>query len=491
MILLLIITVIGEKHVSVVATMICRDEAVNFRSNLGLWLPYIDYFVFTMDYRNSDDSKDVIDNIIKDKSRYKIYDHNFTDFGSARTTSLEQAWESYPFASHVLISDPDWKPDINTINKNELDFKYDVFRFKIFDRNGATFRQMDWLLKHRQGLRMKYAIHEVLDIGMYSIKAIDWVLHEIEKPGSWHSKVGHGNSMSLNRYLFDLSLLAKERDMYGHDPHTHHYLGITHHAVVENVPSDFPKDELTFHQNEAIKYLSLRATAQYTSEFPDERWTGMYALALLYQHNIKNFDLAIKWYKLCAEYDSSKLECHVALTRLYLRIGSLDDAINTFVALMQRKSQDNKVDYLTFFRLEQCNIPSIGLELLFYKMQVYPELNLVDEIKLVLLFARMLEDPLCGVQKEDILKHDALILIQNTIKAQGHTTEYYKSLMSKSLDQLCNDEGLIGYLHAKNYQIHVCPNTFKKLEHLGIIIIIITIIIINSNNDNSNVFSTI
>jgi len=481
------IVVLG-KDVSIVATMICRDEAVNFRSNLGLWLQYIDYFVFTMDYRNSDDSKDVIDSIINNSSRYKIYDHNFTDFGSARTTSLQQAWESFPHATHILISDPDWKPDTITIDINQLDFQYDVFRFKIFDRNGATFRQMDWLLRHRQGLRMKYAIHEVLDIGMYSVKTIDWVLHEIEKPGSWHSKVGHGNSMSFNRYLFDLSLLSKERDMYGHDPHTHHYLGITHHAVVENAPSDFPKEELDYHKNEAIKYLSLRATAKYTSEFPDERWTGMYALALLYQHNIRNFDLAIKWYRLCSEYDDTKLECHVALTRLYIRIGSLDDAINTFVALMQRNSQSNKVDYLTFFRLEQCNIPSLGIELLLYKMQIYPEQNSVDEIKLVLLFSLMLQDPLCGIGSDDILKPDALNVIQNALSTQGLSSDYYKRLMSTSIDQLCNDEGLFNYLHAKNYQIYSCPKITATIEHLGKVIIVVTLIItnININNEISN-----
>ena len=463
LILLMSNVVLGNKDVSLVATMICRDEAVNFRSNLGLWLPYIDYFVFTMDYRNSDDSKEVIANIIKDTNRYKIYDHNFTDFGSARTTSLEQAWESYPHATHILISDPDWKPETDTINKNELDFNHDVFRFKIFDRNGATFRQMDWLLRHRKGLRMKYAIHEVLDIGMYSIKVVNWVLHEIEKPGSWHTKVGHGNSMSFNRYLFDISLLVKEREMYGHDPHTHHYLGITHHAVVENAPADFPKKDLDFHINEAIKYLSLRATAEYSSEFPDERWTGMYALGLLYQ-NIQNFDLAIKWYKLCSEYDDSKLECHVALTRQYIRIGSLEDAINTFVALMQKNSQSRKIDYLTFFRLEQCNVPVLGIELLLYKIQIYPEQNSVDEIKLVFLFALMVEDPLCGIDKSSILKPDALIIIQNALKNLGLPSDYYKSLMAKSLDYYCNDEGLFNYLHTNNFQIHPCPKVSKTVD---------------------------
>ena len=72
---------------------------------------------------------------------------------------------------------------------------------------------------------MRYNLHEVLDIGMYNIKNIQWTIHEIEKIGSWHATVGHGHSMSLKRYEFDLDLLQKDLIIYGHDPHTHYYLG--------------------------------------------------------------------------------------------------------------------------------------------------------------------------------------------------------------------------------------------------------------------------
>jgi len=412
-----------------------------------------------MDYRNSDDSKEVIANIIKDNSKFKIFDHNFTDFGTARTTSLDQAWQSFPQATHVLISDPDWKPEVDTIKKNELDFIHDVFRFKIFDRNGATFRQMDWLLRHRKGLRMRYAIHEVLDIGMYSLKVINWVLHEIEQSGSWHTKVGHGNSMSFNRYLFDISLLQREREMYGHDPHTHHYLGITHHAVVDNAPSDFPVDQLNFHKYEAIKYLTLRATAKYDSEFPDERWTGMYSLGLLYQYNIKNFDIAIKWFKICTEYDKTKIECPIALTKLYLRTGSLDDAINSFRSLLQKRVKTKQDDYLTFFRMEQCNVPILGIEILLYKLQLYTDQSsgdVVDDIKLLLLFTYMIKDPICGITDTEILKADALVIIENAAKVKGHPASFYKTLLKLSVHELCNDQDFFNYIHSNNINIHPC-----------------------------------
>ena len=95
-------------QVSVVMTMICRNEAVNFRSNLASWFPVVDYFVFIMDTRNSDDSEAVIADILdakggKGAKGYKIIKNEFIGFGQARTLSLKRAWEHFPQASHVLI----------------------------------------------------------------------------------------------------------------------------------------------------------------------------------------------------------------------------------------------------------------------------------------------------------------------------------------------------------------------------------------------------
>ena len=125
-----------------------------------------------------------------------------------------------------MIADPDWRVDLSTVKKSDLDLESDAFRFLIYDRNGQSTRRCDWLLKNRKGLAMRYHLHEVLHIGEhYTWKLIEWQFHEIEKPGSWHSTVGHGNSFSAKRYLFDLDLLRKDLDVYGHDPHTHYYLG--------------------------------------------------------------------------------------------------------------------------------------------------------------------------------------------------------------------------------------------------------------------------
>lgn len=262
--------------------MILRDEAVNIKSNLPLWLSIVDYFVFMVDTRTQDDTHDAIKSILRNKE-FKIVPYLFDGFGPARTASLQNAWKHFPHATHVWIADPDWKPDTSTININDLD-DTSVFRFLIYDRNGETTRRCDWLLRHREGLAMKYYLHEVLDIGYYEWKVIDWVLHEIEQKGSWHTTVGHENSMSAKRYLFDLELLEKDLLLYGHDPHTHRYLGVTHDAYAERMLAahGFITPEIEHHMLLAIKFLTLRVTSTYDDEFLEERWGCMYSLGALH-----------------------------------------------------------------------------------------------------------------------------------------------------------------------------------------------------------------
>ena len=225
--------------VEIVMTMILRDEEVNLRSNLHLWRNIIDYYVFLIDDRTIDNSADVIRSILPDPDAYIITSFQFEGFGQARTESLSVAWHHFPHASHVWVADPDWRPDVSSIIKYDLQATAIIYEFTIFDRNGVTDRVSNWLLRHRAGLRMKYHVHEVLDFDhcdareSFSELSLTWVVREVEQSGSWHTTVGHGHSMSAQRYLFDLSLLEKDLAMYGHDPHTHYYLGATHLGIGE------------------------------------------------------------------------------------------------------------------------------------------------------------------------------------------------------------------------------------------------------------------
>ena len=81
-----------------------------------------------------------------------------------------------------MIADPDWRPDISTMKKSDLDLTSDNFYFiKIYDRKNVTTRRLDWILRQRSGLKMRYHLHEMVDIGSRTGKSTSWVIHEIEK----------------------------------------------------------------------------------------------------------------------------------------------------------------------------------------------------------------------------------------------------------------------------------------------------------------------
>lgn len=145
------------------------------------------------------------------------------------------------------------------------------------DKIGISRRRIDWLLLHKPNLKMRYSLHEVLDIGLYQVKSINWIVHEIEQLGTWHATVGHGHSHGITRYEFDLALLLRDLKLYSNDPHVDYYLGITFYAYAEAVfsQSGFLNESSI---ERSVYFLQRRLFSTYTDEFVEERWAAMYTL---------------------------------------------------------------------------------------------------------------------------------------------------------------------------------------------------------------------
>jgi hypothetical protein len=390
-----LITATTAKRASLVLTTLCRDEAVNLKANLPTWIAVVDYFVFVLDSRSTDASENVIKEVLGAAGKpYVIAPNNFTGFGQARTLSLTTAWHHFSNATHVLISDPDWVPNLSTVNLNELDDKADVFRFIIYDapRDGqSTRRAMDWLLRHRQGLAMKYHLHEVLDIGGdYKVKRTGWEMREVEKKGTWHTTAGHGTSNSADRYRFDLELLAQDLAEFGHDPHVHYYLGTTHELYATKAAGllGILAPEVQNSIDQAILYYTLRATSVYAEELLDQRWGALIGLGNIYtylrvshpcclttDHAVttsvftqRDDVLAARWLNTCYEYNPGQVECALLLAQLYRRLGQIKPALKALQRVLgtERGPQRNS-EQIDFW---DCDLPSVAADLLSVQAQV-------------------------------------------------------------------------------------------------------------------------
>jgi hypothetical protein len=327
-----------------------RDEAHNLRHNLPLWGPgFFDAYVIAVDSRTVDDTRSVLDEILPAHVPRHIFDYTFDGFGPARTLVFSKAWEHFPDISHVLVADPDWRPNANLINKADLDFFHDSYQIKIWDRNGLTTRYCNWLMRHQPGLRYDYYVHELLrfpDGGpvFETQKITAWEVAEAESDHSWHQTVGHGAkkgaSRTYKRFLFDIALLEREQasEQYRDSPHTLYYLGAAHCALVESSEEDFktplfhPGWELSptqrKHADTCMYNFKRRMEIHGTEGDPNRemtwgtlRWLGYNSFYLL-----RDLHGAEQYYLQCIAFDRERTDCKYELSKLYTWKGDDEEA---------------------------------------------------------------------------------------------------------------------------------------------------------------------
>ena len=97
----------------------------------------------------------------------------------------------------------------------------------------------------------------------------------------------------LCRLNFDIHLLLADLKEYGVDPHVHYYLGTTYHGIAERNFMEQGYYNETAVEN-AVKFLTLRLTSNYTAEFFEERWGCMYVLGSIFGSIKVNYFLLSK-----------------------------------------------------------------------------------------------------------------------------------------------------------------------------------------------------
>eukprot|EP00611_Tribonema_gayanum_P030155 TRINITY_DN829_c0_g2_i1.p1 TRINITY_DN829_c0_g2~~TRINITY_DN829_c0_g2_i1.p1 ORF type:complete len:977 (+),score=264.58 TRINITY_DN829_c0_g2_i1:124-2931(+) len=329
--------------------MIIRNEEANLRLNLPLWRDVADCFVFGVDDRTDDDSIGAIHASLPSWMPRTVYKYTFDGFAGARNLALDAAWQNYRNTTHLLMADPDWKPDLSTIDKTELDTDHQSFEFSIWDRSGQSMRLALWLQKHIKGLRFRYRLHEDLvpppgPNGFFPGKRTKWEVAEVEGALSWHTNI-HGHSRGLHRFDMDMELLRRDYADMPEDLHTLFYLGITMLARLETQigkGTHARTPEIAATIDEAMGYL-MKAVELH--DVPEEEyvptdeggapavrqvneflWSSIRWIAHDHHYFTGNRSEAKKWYRKCIAYDTGRPDCQVFLSRLYLEGGELKQA---------------------------------------------------------------------------------------------------------------------------------------------------------------------
>ena len=310
----LLLRVAETQSPTVICAMILRNEAENLEAHLPGFRPVCDSIVAAIDDRTTDHTAQAIFRGLPGVPHYLFY-YRFEGFGAARTLVYKEAYRNFPHMTHILVCDPDWSSR-STFKKSDLDMEHMTFPFTIYDRNGWTTRQSDWLSLHMPGLHFTYRLHELIQMppdeamrrnltipagyGMADMKRkpIAWEVDEVEgtKAGrrSWHTDVGHTHTSSLKRLEFDIDLLLQDYQELGDDHHVLYYLGTTHNSKIEAITGVGTHDitpQLLEIMQQGIYFLEKRAQPKFVDDPGSNReqsWASMRWLGYAYSNFVSD-----------------------------------------------------------------------------------------------------------------------------------------------------------------------------------------------------------
>ena len=371
---------VGGEATLLLALMV-RDEAANLRANLPRLRSVADAVVCGIDDRSADDSAYAIVEALPGVPRW-VYYFTFDGFGAGRSRVFAEAWARFPGVSHVLVLDPDW--EAVRLVKAQLDLDHRTFLFKVVDRNGLTTRTMNWLCRHEAGLSFAHALHEQLvqpaRTEPSNAKLLTWEFTEREVKGraTWHRTTEHGHSQSHARYLFDLSLLARDLEDLGEDDaHTLFYLGVTHLSALDallGIGEHNRTAQTDRHVAEGVRYLerrlSPRVLEKHERSHPgkhEHTWAAMRWLGHAHHFSTRNLGEARAWYRRCSAYDDDRHDCATFLAKLCRDEGRSGEAFATaFPALVRATTRPAPaMRMVDNFYVQACTLPlEVGLSLL-------------------------------------------------------------------------------------------------------------------------------
>jgi hypothetical protein len=208
-----------------------------------------------------------------------------------------------------------------------------VMAFKIFDRNGASSRWLDWFVRARQGLKFKYRWHEMLDVpaDQYTYRVLEsFTVTETEGGSESYHKEESGGSGTVARFLREISLLEKDIVDFPDDTRVLYYLGVDHssvltlmkqtaiqHAGFDSWRSRIDEHEYNKHWDAAVGYFRRRvwslwgdASSHVEMAWASSMWLGR-CLHDLTPVEGKYDAEALRSYDRCIDIDPERVECRL------------------------------------------------------------------------------------------------------------------------------------------------------------------------------------
>lgn len=300
--------------------MLIKNERDHLDRTLPAWAKIIDYWIIGVDDANTDDSAEVIQKHLGHIPGRIVIVH-FDGMGPTWSVLVQAGIDHYPEATHGIISDADFKPMKNSIDKMELDVRCSKHMYTIWTSDHRNERKMDWIYRNIQGARVKRRTHQILEVPRLPNQEVFQTLIDLpleEREGGYQDRTGNKNE----RYIGFLEADLRE---YPNDTRTLYYLGYAHFDIYAQNAGN-PQPEHYEDLETAISYFKHRLDIS-THGNPEEKWFAVLKLGEIYERFKRDWNESEKYYELCVELDPERADAWFYLGQHYRLTGDFQRAL--------------------------------------------------------------------------------------------------------------------------------------------------------------------
>jgi hypothetical protein len=274
--------------------ILSKNEAEHFRRTLPVWAQIIDYWVIGIDEDTTDDSVAVVNEILGHIPGKIVTIRGFDGMGPSWSEIVKEGYESYPEATHGIISDADFAPlNVKAFDKRELDIRASKLSYTMWTEDHQHHRNLDWIYRNVRGAYVARRTHQQVKVPSLPDQATHNDVYRghvqslpcDERTGGFQDRTG--SSRKWSRYtgwlLKDLQEYPDDTRSWYYTAHASfdHFLQIFQRAPAELTPFDWRRleeSEMFFQKRIAHagrfeeRYFAVIKLAEIYDRF--RRWRG-------------------------------------------------------------------------------------------------------------------------------------------------------------------------------------------------------------------------
>ena len=225
----------------------------------------------------------------------------------------------FVFSQHGIISDADFFPLQDTLDRSSLDIRCSKHMYTIRSADYRNDRRMDWIYRNIPGAKIQRRTHQTVAVPPQPEQEVFQTLVPLvvhEQPGGFGDRSGNKEER-YNRWM-ELDLID-----YPDDPRALYYLGYGHLDLFNSLGGMQAQDRQRAAEvlDKSIHYFTRRVNLPSDVGNKEERWFATLKLAEIHERFKNDWVRAEEYYTRCMELDSDRADPFFYVGQHYRLVG--------------------------------------------------------------------------------------------------------------------------------------------------------------------------